>query len=193
LAQNLCSNKRGGLGIRSLSKINEGANLKLCWELLQSNLQWPKFLRSRVLRKQSPISYHISSSIWSSIGHKYSEVIANTSWLLGDGSDINFWSDSWCGETLISALNIHPLDHHRLQATVSMFINNSFWNIPQSITQIFPNLYDIIDKATIPLVGKEDKFIWNKSHNGELSFKDAYLFHCNTGQNVHWAKLIRHS
>jgi len=31
--------KEGGLGIRSMSKINEGANLKLCWELIHSNYQ----------------------------------------------------------------------------------------------------------------------------------------------------------
>jgi hypothetical protein len=71
--------KEGGLGLRSLSKINEAANLKLCWELRQSNIQWAHFLRNRVLDNQSRISYHISSSIWSSIRHKYSEVIRNSS------------------------------------------------------------------------------------------------------------------
>jgi len=35
----------GGLGIRSLSSINEGANLKLCWELCNSNHHWAQFLR----------------------------------------------------------------------------------------------------------------------------------------------------
>jgi hypothetical protein len=40
----------GGLGIRSLSKLNEAANLKTCWELLQSDMQWANFLRSRILK-----------------------------------------------------------------------------------------------------------------------------------------------
>lgn len=82
--------KEGGLGLRSLSKINEGANLKLCWELVQSNLQWAHFLRNRVLTKKCPISYHISSSIWSSIKHQYLEVTLNSTWLLEDGANINF-------------------------------------------------------------------------------------------------------
>lgn len=122
--------KEGGLGLRSLSKINEGANLKLCWELVQSNMQWAQFLRSRVLKKQTLISYHISSSIWSSFKHKHSEVNSNSSWLLGNGADINFWSDTWCGEPLISALDIHPSIHQNLQSTVNLFINNARWNIP---------------------------------------------------------------
>jgi len=99
------------LGLRSLSKINEGENLKLCWEMVQSNLQWAHFLRNRVLAKNHPISYHISSSIWSSITHQYTEVTSNSSWLLGTGADINFWSDSWCGAPLTSALQIHPAIH----------------------------------------------------------------------------------
>jgi len=92
--------KEGGLGIRSLTKINEDANL--CWELSQSNFHWAQFLRSRVLQRKSPISYHIFSSVWSSIKHKFSEVSQNTSWNLGNGQFINFWKDSWCGEPLVN-------------------------------------------------------------------------------------------
>jgi hypothetical protein len=79
--------------------------------------------------------------------------------LLGDGIDINFWKDSWCGEPLINTLNIPPLIQNRLQASVSMFISGSTWNIPQIISHNFPSLQEIIDKVTIPLIPKEDKFI----------------------------------
>lgn len=41
------------------------------------------------------------------------------------GSDINLWKDSWCGAPLVSAMNIHHLIHHRLQATVNLFIIDS--------------------------------------------------------------------
>jgi hypothetical protein len=32
----------GGLGLRSLIKLNEASNLKLCWDLLHSEASWTK-------------------------------------------------------------------------------------------------------------------------------------------------------
>jgi hypothetical protein len=46
----------GGLGIRSLTSINEAENLKLCWELFNSTEAWAILLKNRVLRNYSPIS-----------------------------------------------------------------------------------------------------------------------------------------
>jgi len=126
----------GGLGIRSLAKINEGANLKLCWEMLHSGLPWAQFVKNRVMKNQKPINYHISSSVWSGIKHKYSEIILNSSWLLGNGNDINFWTDSWCGVPLVTSLNISPGIHPYLLSPVSMFINNFAWNVPYGLEKL---------------------------------------------------------
>ena len=46
--------------------------------------------------------------------------------------------------------------------------------------------------TTIPNTYKEDKIIWKPSHDGNLSFKDAYLFHASSSQNISWAKTIWH-
>jgi len=146
--------KEGGLGTRSLSKINEGANLKLCWEMIHSNLPWAHFLKNRVMKNKQPVKFHISSSIWSGIKHKYSEVILNFSWLVGNGTNINFWIDNWCGAPLVSSLNIPPDVQPLLKSTVSNFINDFTWNLPSSLTQIFPNLQLLIDKVCIPVVDK---------------------------------------
>lgn len=54
----------GGLGLRSVRKINEAATMKLCWDFLSSNGQWACFLNARYLRNKVPISHHLSSSIW---------------------------------------------------------------------------------------------------------------------------------
>jgi len=182
--------KEGGLGIRSMSKINEGANLKLCWELIHSNYQWAHFLKSRVMKMKKPISYHVLSSIWSGIKHKYSEVLLNSSWNLGDGVNINFWTDNWCGKPLVEEYSIDPGLHENLSSTVNLFIKDAKWKIPQPLIQNFPNIQNIVETITIPVIAKDDELLWNLSSNGELSFKDAYLFHCNHGQNIAWAKLI---
>jgi len=39
-----------GLGLRSITKLNEASNMKLCWEMLTSDEDWCKLIRSRVLR-----------------------------------------------------------------------------------------------------------------------------------------------
>lgn len=59
--------EEGGLGLRSLRKLNEATNLKLCWDMLHSQEDWTKVLRSRACPKRKPIKYHIHSSVWCSI------------------------------------------------------------------------------------------------------------------------------
>ena len=183
--------KEGGLGIRNLSDINEAGNLKLCWEIVQSDLPWAFFVRSRVLRNKKPISYHISSSIWSSAKHKVPTILNNSSWLLGNEELINFWCDNWCNIPFVDLFNIPPHLHSSLHSTVSQFINNNNWCVPQDILQGFPNLQQNLNLVTIPLIQKEDKLIWKKSHDGSLSFKDAYLFQtASNHQHPSWSKII---
>ena len=190
----VCSpQKEGGLGIRDLSKINEAANLKLCWELNQSQLQWAQFLKDKVIKNKKPIRYHVFSSIWSSIKHKYFEVMDNGAWKIGNGESINFWTDTWCGDPLIQTLNIPHDLHDDLNSNVSNMISNSKWNIPGCILQAYPPLRHLTETISLPIIQKDDQFIWKHSHDGSLSFKDAYLFHCPVGQNIHWAKLIWNS
>jgi len=84
----------GGLGIESLISLNEATNLKMCWDLLQSKEQWAILLRSSVLKNSSCINHHIFSSIWSGIKDEYFVIKENTSSIIGDGKQINFWLDS---------------------------------------------------------------------------------------------------
>jgi hypothetical protein len=49
----------GGLGIRSLSILNQASNLKLFGDLMNSDNHWAVFLRSRVVRESGFINYHI--------------------------------------------------------------------------------------------------------------------------------------
>jgi ribonuclease HI len=180
----------GGLGIRSLSKVNEAANLKTCWELFQSEMQWAKFLRSRIFKGSFPISYHISSSVWSSVRHKFHDICSNSSWQVGNGELINFWLDPWCGEPLVLALNIPQHLHPLLKAKVTHFIENRSWKIPACLLLAYPALQSLTDSTTIPLIEKEDKLFWKHSHDGDLTMKDSYSFHCPASQLLSWTKII---
>jgi hypothetical protein len=94
----------GGLGIRSLSTINKASNLKLFWELLNSDNQWANLLRSRVVRKNGYIKHHIFSSLWNGIKEQDHNIKHHTRWLLGNGNKINFWLHNWSGTTIIDYL-----------------------------------------------------------------------------------------
>lgn len=91
----------GGLGIRSLRSMNDSAMLKRCWELLSSDSNWAILLKSRMFKKNSFISYNISSSIWSGLRGYVSTVKDNSVWQLGNGSRINFWCDQWLSMPIV--------------------------------------------------------------------------------------------
>lgn len=110
-----------GLGLRSLIKINEASNLKLCWNLLNYDEMWAVILRNRVLRDRRHIAHHVSSSIWSSVKSEYTTILENSTFLLGNGENIKFWTDSWCGPLLCEVFHI-PLTFTTLLLLESVII-----------------------------------------------------------------------
>jgi ribonuclease HI len=181
---------KGGLGLRSISSLNKGANLKLCWDMMNSNEDWAVLLKDRVLRKKKTITHHIFSSLWSSIKHVYPDLLFNSSWVLGDGANINFWIDSWCGDSIASLLHIPESLQVGLKATVKDFIVEGRWHFPNELLQLFPNLLQLVSHSVIPLEPKPDMLIWKSSSSGDLSFKEAYLFYVEPGNQLSWAKTI---
>ena len=176
----------GGLGIRSLSLLNESTNLKLCWDLLSSKEDWATLLRSKVIRGRRVISHHIFSSIWSSVNNEFSTIQANCGWQLGNGNNINFWLDNWCGISIASQLNIPQHLQENLNAKVLDFILNGRWNF--SVLNRLPLVKSLVEHVTIPFEITEDKRIWQPSNNGVLTFKNAFEFKYGVGQNIKWAK-----
>jgi ribonuclease HI len=181
---------QGGLNIRSLVKLNEASNLKLCWSLLHSHASWAKLLRDRVFKKGRPINHHIFSSLWSSVKAEFVTIKDNSAWLFGDGVSISFWHDEWCGPPLSTQLHIPTQISSLLSSKVSDFILNGTWNVPPELDHIFPNLKPIISQVTIPLEASRDFLIWKHTDDGELNLKDAYLFKLPQLQIFPWADLI---
>ena len=117
----------------------------------------------------------------------------NGSWKIGNGDSINFWTDAWCGDPLIQTLNIPPDLHNDLNSNVRNMITNFKWNIPKCLLQAYPPLRNLTASISLPIIQKDYQFIWKQSHDGSMSFKNAYLFDCPVGQNISWAKLILNS
>lgn len=183
----------GGLGLRSLRDVNKAAALKLCWDFTQSSNHWACLLRARVLRNNSHIPGHVSSSVWAGLKNCYLDVQDNLSWLIGSGDAVRFWLDNWLSKPLVSLLNFQSSVHKHLNSKVGDFISNGKWRILAVLLHQFPVMNSELANICIPTVPCDDQLIWKDSDSGELSFKDAYLYYKLIGQALHWAKLIWHN
>ncbi|GAU51712.1 hypothetical protein TSUD_415190, partial [Trifolium subterraneum] len=86
----------------------------------------------------------------------------NCQWLHGKGDKINFWTDLWLNNPMVDHLAIPVDKHHLLQA----------------------------QDVHVPNFRMEDKLVWKHTNNGELCFRDAYLFQKPPLNETYWAKLI---
>lgn len=49
----------GGIGLRSMMRLNEATSLKVGWELLSSSENWAITLRNEILKAKRTTKYHI--------------------------------------------------------------------------------------------------------------------------------------
>jgi ribonuclease HI len=181
---------QGGLNIRSLIQLNEASNLRMCWCMLNSQASWASLLRDRVIKNGRAIRYHVFSSLWSGIKDQFAVILDNSVWLLGNGNHINFWTDRWCGDPLVEQLAIPHNLRDSLTSLVSDFILNGEWCVPSQLAAMFPNLYSILSKVSIPLEASHDKFLWKHTDTGDLELKQAYVFKTLQSLDLPWAKHI---
>jgi len=182
--------EEGGLNVRSLIALNEATNIKLCWDLLQSQEQWAQMIRSRVLRGNNCIRHHVFSSIWSSAKNEFNIIKDNSNWLVGNGTQINFWLDSWCGDPLHQVLNVTIDVMSNFSSSLSDYILNGHWHFPYNLIHLFPTLRSLAAQVTIPLQDKSDTLVWKHTSSGMLTLKDAYEYKRHHPPKTLWAKSI---
>lgn len=166
---------------------NSATNLNLCWNLVKGNQEWTTLLTSRIKRNNKLISYHIKSSIWTSIKDFYNKVLENTKWIIGNGSITNFWLDTWLDEPLAFKFNIPDKYHKHINVLVSDWLVGQNWSIPDNILAAFPSLAHMLKDIKIPAIGNEDNIIWKGTTNGDLSTKQAYKITHKHNSSVDWA------
>lgn len=114
-------------------------------------------LRRRILRNNSHIKYHTSSSIWCGIKSNFQALIEYSTWNMGNGSKINFWTDAWCGPPLEGQLPIPANLQTGLQSKVKDFVLNFQWNLPSSLITLFLDIVEIINQVHIPLYPRDNE------------------------------------
>ncbi|KAJ4981918.1 hypothetical protein NE237_032755 [Protea cynaroides] len=98
----------------------------------------------------------------------------HTRWLVGDGRNINLWTDRWLGpSTIAEQMGLSLASMKDLETKVSDFILNGTWCFSVVSNLV---LRDILNRvAVIPLIeGMEDKAIWRLTINGNYSVSSAW-------------------
>ena len=106
----VCLDKsKGGIGIKSSSKMNKALLCKWSWWFANDrNVLWRKVIcckfgefvggwHTRDLRGG------YGTSLWKEIIKEWLGFIQNAVFALGDGRIINFWNDIWCDEETLSS------------------------------------------------------------------------------------------
>ena len=101
----VCTDKsKGGIGIKSFSKMNKALLGKWSWRFAnERNSLWRKVICSKFGESfggwhTSDIRGGYGTSLWKDIGKEWPSFFQNSVFALGDGRRINFWKDVWCGE-----------------------------------------------------------------------------------------------
>ncbi|GAU36821.1 hypothetical protein TSUD_320580 [Trifolium subterraneum] len=127
-----------------------------CSEFIDAH---PKACQFLVSTKRQILNYVGLSSTLRVLGPSYFKIgikeevatmFQNSIWLLGNGEDINFWNDNWCGTPLSDTFNIPDQIKQSLSSKVSDYIFNGQWNLPCQLTHQFSNLSFLVQQITIP-------------------------------------------
>ncbi|KAK3205108.1 hypothetical protein Dsin_019154 [Dipteronia sinensis] len=105
----------------------------------------------------------------------FSSISRHSRWLIGDGSLINLWKDTWLDRSILSLVNYHG-NCSSLSYTVSSFICHGCWCIPASFIFGFPHVADMIRKVFLPPNNAQDQLVWELSRSGTPSFAELYDF-----------------
>jgi len=182
--------EEGGLSIKDPSTINQASLLFLTWQWLNSTKQWAIICRERFLNKGQPKKHYLTSSIWPGLKQHLHLVLCNSSWSVGNGKSIYFWTDKWLATPIATTWNIPQALFSSLNMRVSDCIIAGNWCLPDYVVTKDPNLSSQIQNILLPSVDMPDKLCWISACDGDLTHSLAYKNLVGNGQKVPWAKMF---
>jgi hypothetical protein len=170
--------KKGGMGFRDLHCFNLAMLAKQSWRLFCE----PDSLCAQILKaKYYPSGDLLNADLkkgasytWQSIWVGLQTLKRGYIWRVGDGSNINIWTDSWipssCSRKVVTPRG------HTVYTKVSELIDpiTRAWDV-ELLKSIF-NDVDVMRILQIPLaVGMMEDFVcWNHTKTGMFSVRSAY-------------------
>ena len=99
--------KRGGLGVRSLSMMNQALLCKWCWRFANERDSLWRLVISTKFDEEAggwntrDIRGGYGTGLWKDIRKEWLTFSQNTISSLGNGRRLGFWKDPWCNETVL--------------------------------------------------------------------------------------------
>lgn len=177
--RDLCKpNEEGSLSVKDPRLVNSSSLLQLCWSLVTSDEQWTQMCRTRYLKNGKPITYNRASSVWSGMRVHLRMIAEQSSWSIGNGNTVNFWTDKWLEQSIVESLNIPLHMHPALNMKVADYILDGNWNIPMYLIQKSKELAKQILTVTLSIDDSHDRLNWRASVDGKLTSKIAPITPC---------------
>ena len=186
----VCSEKfNGGLGLRRIATLNRALLGKWVWRFAceKDNL-WKQVISTKYGQEEhgwraKKASGAAGVGVWKEIMKESEWCWENLAFLVGKGSKIKFWKDSWCTDTPLSQCFNHlfVLAVHRDATIEEMWDQHSGqgdWNLV-FVRDFNDWELDMVGDLLHTLRGhrpsmEDDSVIWRQGRNGLFRVKEAY-------------------
>ena len=107
----MCTDKKkGGLGVRNLSKLNKALLGKCYWCFAnERDTLWRNAISKKFGEAQGGWCSRVNmesfgTGLWKEIRKEWEILCDNTKFLIGNGNKVSFWKDLWCGEKVFCSI-----------------------------------------------------------------------------------------
>lgn len=168
----------GGLGFREIEQFNNVLLAKLAWRILKEP---QSLLAQTLLGKYCSKANFLEVSAPTSASHGWRSVLVGREvlrlglgWIVGNGRDINVWSEPWMSlERQTTPMGPPTRENLKLCVADLLIPHTSNWNL-QAIRENLPQYEDSI-KAIIPSeCNINDELIWLNDKSGTYTTKSGY-------------------
>jgi hypothetical protein len=166
------------MGFRDFEGFNQALLAKQAWRIVTN----PNSLCSRVLKAryfkdgnflEAPCPKRASYT-WKSILHGRELLKEGRVWRIGDGEQVNVWTDKWIPRSSAQ----HPLGHRpdvEVEKVSELLLSGGAgWDIEKLHNSFFEADVEDIMKIPVGRAGTVDYLAWNYTKNGNFSVKSAY-------------------
>ena len=184
-----CLPKReGGLGLKSISEMNEALNAKFTWHVYTSDESFMKLLRASMFYKGKPRD--VISSVLPGVRRVFERVRDGAIWLVNSKSNVRFWLDNWLGYIITDMTEI-PLDlRHLYGQPISHYYIDGVWQITEGFCMgQWDIVQEIIGYRFRPTSDK-DEIIWRHSSKGDATAKHFFRHFRSRAPEVTWGSWI---
>ncbi|KAF6135131.1 hypothetical protein GIB67_040442, partial [Kingdonia uniflora] len=120
-----------------------------------------------------PIRYNKISTLWTGIKTGAALSKPYIGWLIGNGTNINFWRDTWAKDIpLMEYIDLPRLMWKNCKAKLSTFINSQGWNFPSDIMLLLALGINLQQLQCNP--NTQDTMIWKPDLQGDFTAKSAF-------------------